>query len=557
MRQGQRRSVSANIFVHRFWVESILTARYSFGMILKAQWLALAVYAAGVFTGGCANPNQNRLAGELIPTPPVNLPKIQREFRGVWVATVGNSDWPSKPNLPVAQQKEELLAILNNAQRMRLNVVVFQVRPGCDALYASKIEPWSEYLTGTMGKAPSPLWDPLEFAIDEAHKRGLELHAWFNPYRAYHFNAKSPISANHVSKTKPQIVTRYGRYLWLDPGERETQDYSLSVVMDVVNRYDVDGIHFDDYFYPYAEKGADGKELDFPDDNSRKKFGANSGMTRDDWRRENVNTFIQRVHTAIKAQKPWVKFGISPFGIWRPGNPPQIKGYDAHDKLYADARKWLVQGWADYFVPQLYWAIEPKEQSFTALWDWWNEQNVKRRIMCAGVDATKGLNKWPVQEIPNQIAYTRKLNAPGGYVLWNMKHTAKNENLSTRLRQEINQQPALVPELTWIERAAPNQPVVKLTGSSSPTHVTVNWSGSSTEDLRFWCVQSRTEGGWTTEIMPVERTSIQFPRATLDAVSITAIGRTGIASKPAIVNLQAPEKSGVKQPPRLSSPKMN
>ena len=518
-------------------------------MKLKTLLFASTALITGILSGGCATANHGATSGNTLGFTP---PKLQREFRGVWVATVGNSDWPSKPGLPVAEQKAELLAILNRAAQLRLNVVVFQVRPGCDALYNSKIEPWSEYLTGTMGKAPSPLWDPLGFAIDESHKRGLELHAWFNPYRAYHFNAKSPISANHVSKIKPQIVTRYGRYLWLDPGEPETQDYSLSVVMDVVKRYDVDGIHFDDYFYPYAEKAANGKELDFPDDVSWKKFGASSGLSRDDWRRENVNTFIQRVNAAIKAQKPWVKFGISPFGIWRPFNPPQIKGYDAYSKLYADASKWLVQGWADYFVPQLYWAIEPKEQSFPALLEWWNAQNPKNRIICAGVDATKGLAKWSPEEIPNQIAITRKHSGPGGYVLWNMKHTAQNNALCSKLRNEINLQNALVPALRWIDRPAPSQPVIKISESISATHQTVSWSNASAEDVRFWALQSRTDGGWTTEILPATRTTQTFPRASLEAIAVTAIGRSGIASHPGVVEI-SPAGSRTE---RLTSPKM-
>ena len=187
--------------------------------------IVTAVLLGGVLPAGCATPREESSA----PVPP----KLQREFRGVWVATVGNSDWPSRPGLPVPDQKAELLAILDRAARLNLNVVVFQVRPACDALYSSQLEPWSEYLTGTMGKAPSPFYDPLAFAIEEAHKRGLELHAWFNPYRAHHFNAKSPIAANHVSKTKPQLVREYGRNLWLDPGEREVQDYSINVIMDV------------------------------------------------------------------------------------------------------------------------------------------------------------------------------------------------------------------------------------------------------------------------------------------------------------------------------------
>src|SRR5260221_6094874 len=208
----------------------------------------------------------NYAASSIVP------PKPEREFRAVWIATVNNIDWPSQKNLSSFEQKAELVKILDRAAELNLNAVIFQVRPACDAMYASRIEPWSEYLTGTMGQAPQPFYDPLAFAIDEAHKRGMELHAWFNPYRARHATARSPIPGSHVSKTHPALVRQYGKQLWLDPGEKEGQDYSLSVVMDVVNRYDVDGVHFDDYFYPYKETDRTGKELDFPDATSWRRF---------------------------------------------------------------------------------------------------------------------------------------------------------------------------------------------------------------------------------------------------------------------------------------------
>ena len=201
--------------------------------------------SAGIFPGVGAP--LNYVPARLSPPPPA------REFRGAWIATVGNIDWPSKPGLPVAEQKAELIGLLDQAAKLRLNAVIFQVRPSCDALYPSTLEPWSEYLTGTMGQAPSPAYDPLAFALEQAHLRGLELHAWFNPYRAGAAVAKSPVSANHIRRTRPQLVREYGKSFWLDPGEREVQEYSLRVVMDVVKRYDVDGVHFDDYFYPYKE----------------------------------------------------------------------------------------------------------------------------------------------------------------------------------------------------------------------------------------------------------------------------------------------------------------
>ena len=212
-------------------------------LFLTLVWLAPLL--------GCAA-EKSFSASDIVPPAPV------REFRAAWIATVGNSSWPSKSGLTTAQQKAELIAILDRAVALKLNAVILQVRPASDALYASSIEPWSEYLTGVQGRAPSPYYDPLAFAITEAHQRGLELHAWFNPFRAHHFQATSPIANSHVSKTHPEWVRGYGKYLWLDPGEPAVRDYSLRVVMDVVKRYDVDGIHFDDYFYPYREKSSQG-----------------------------------------------------------------------------------------------------------------------------------------------------------------------------------------------------------------------------------------------------------------------------------------------------------
>jgi uncharacterized lipoprotein YddW (UPF0748 family) len=225
-------------------------------------------------------------------------PPLPREFRGVWVATVGNMDWPSKPGLSTAEQQRELLAILDRSAELRLNAVIFQVRPAGDALYKSSIEPWSEVLTGIMGQAPSPSWDPLQFAIEEAHKRGLELHAWFNPYRAQTPVMKSPIHQTHLSKRKPEWVVKYGRHLWMDPGIPDVRKNTIKVVLDVVKRYDVDGIHIDDYFYPYRENDpATKRQIAFPDDKSYAQYRRNGGtLERDDWRRDNVNTLVRELY---------------------------------------------------------------------------------------------------------------------------------------------------------------------------------------------------------------------------------------------------------------------
>ena len=494
-------------------------------MHLKYQWLWLVVMLVGL--RGVANASQ-----ELTPITSSQMPpKPRQEFRGAWVATVANSVWPSKPGLPVAEQKSELLALLDQAKRLKLNAIIFQVRPACDALYDSKLEPWSEYLTGKMGQAPSPYYDPLAFAISEAHKRGLELHAWFNPYRAHHFKTVSPISADHVSKTRPELIRSYGRYLWLDPGDPAVQDYSLSVVLDVVKRYDVDGVHFDDYFYPYEEKDSRGNNLEFPDEASWKKFGSASGLSRNDWRRDSVNQFIKRTGDAIKATKPWVKFGISPFGIWRPGNPPQIKGLDAYDRLYADARKWLVNGWADYFVPQLYWGINPKEQSFPVLLEWWNQQNPQQRHIWPGLDATKVAEQWKPEEILAQIRIAARQPVSAGHVHWNMKSIMQSSGLRSGLERNSYPEPALIPPMPWLKLPEPTRPVVTISRVKTSQ---VSWSCGTNLPPALWVVQARRSNQWRTDIFPGNVRSATINSPDVDAIAVTAVNRAGKLSAPAI-----------------------
>lgn len=491
---------------------------------------------------------------------PANLtpPKPQREFRGAWVATVGNIDWPSRPDLSVAEQKAELLAMLDRAAQLRLNAIIFQVRPACDALYASPIEPWSEYLTGAMGKAPQPFYDPLMFAVAEAHKRGLELHAWFNPFRAVHPSAKSPIAANHISKTKPNLVRRYGKHLWLDPGEKEVQDYSLNVVMDVVKRYDVDGVHFDDYFYPYKESEG-GRKIDFPDDASWKRFGAGGKLSRDDWRRENVNTLIRRVYESIKATKPWVKFGVSPFGIWRPGYPTQIKGFDAYSELYADSRKWLMKGWLDYFTPQLYWAIEPTEQSFPALLDWWNHQNPKQRHIWPGMNTTRVRSRtgtdesfnrsyartntsrtragWKPDEIISQIRIAGTQPVSAGHVHWNMKSLMRSLDLDAALERTVYAEPALIPACKWLDSVPPAKPKLSVVAAGNFS-IKLSWESTAAEAVQLWVLQYKRSDKWQTQILPDNQRSQILDGDPPEALALSTVDRVGNVSSPATMAKQ-------------------
>lgn len=470
---------------------------------------------------------------------PVNIapPAVAREFRAAWISSVGENSWLNgNTGKSSAEQRAALVAMIDRAAQLKLNAVIFQVRPSCDALYASSIEPWCEHLTGVQGRAPQPFFDPLAVAIEEAHKRGLELHAWFNPYRARHADSKSPVAANHISRTRPDLVRSYGRYLWLDPGERDVQNHSLRVVMDVVKRYDIDAVHFDDYFYPYREKDAAGREVDFPDAASWKKFGVRSGLSRDDWRRENVNTFMQRVNASVHAAKPWVKFGISPFGIWRPGQPAQIRGKDAYAELYADARKWMQNGWADYFAPQLYWNIATPDQSFPVLLQWWHSQNLQRRHLWPGLDASKVSNvKWQPEEIAAQIRYTRQLNPPG-QILWGMRNLMPGQGpLAEKLAREVYPAPALIPATPWLATTpAPAQPsFASKLGNNS---VKLYWARNDNAEVRAWVLQRRVNGVWLTDILPAGRTSCELTSRP-EVIAVTAIDRLSRASAPVVVQL--------------------
>lgn len=385
-----------------------------------------------------------------------DIPRAEREFRAVWVATVANIDWPSRPGLTTEEQQKEALAILDTAAALNMNAVVLQVRPHADALYESRWEPWSYYLTGEHGKRPEPYYDPLTFWIDEAHKRGMELHAWFNPYRAL-LTGGRPIPESSIVNQRPDLAKKIndGMY-WLDPSMKETQDISYNVVMDVVKRYDVDGIHFDDYFYPYN----DGK---FPDDEQWSKAQASdSSLTREDWRRSHVNTFIERIYRGIKTEKRNVKFGLSPFGIWRPKNPPSIAGYDQYNMLYADAKLWLNNGWVDYWTPQLYWPVNQIPQSFPVLLGWWAKENTMKRNLWPGMIISRPKEERTADEIFNQIMITRGFVPEGpGHIHFSMKSFMRDSNaVNTMLRSGPYKRPAIVPTSPWLDDRKPAMPSV-------------------------------------------------------------------------------------------------
>ena len=498
----------------------------------------------------------------------VGVPAPVREFRGVWAASVENIDWPSRVGLSPDRQKAELLLLLDRAKQANLNAVLLQVRPSCDALYQSDLEPWSEFLTGQMGKAPYPAYDPLAFAVDEAHKRGLELHAWFNPFRARAGGkSKSTASANHVSRTHPEWVRTYGNLAWLDPGEKGARDYSLAVILDVVSRYDVDGVHIDDYFYPYKISGPNKRDLPFPDDVPWKRYVAGGGaLSRDDWRRANIDEFVQKMYQEVKNAKPWVKVGISPFGIWRPGNPPQIKGFDSYAELYGDSRKWMHEGWADYFTPQLYWPIAQKPQSFPVLLHWWAGENAMNRHLWPGLytsQANGARAKWPRTEVEYQIKTTRGQAASTGDIHFSARFLldatiATPNGLARHLRETVYREPALIPASPWlapVDAPLPTPPE-NLTALPRPDLAqvgwTLQWRGTNAQNAPFayvvqWADAPQNDGEaliWHQEVVSGTQAAFFIP-AFLDApapfvATVSAVNRVGAVSVPVRVGLFAP-----------------
>lgn len=477
-----------------------------------------------------------------------NVPSLRREFRAAWVATVANIDWPSKPGLSTQQQKKEMIDLLDDAARMNLNAIILQVRPSCDAIYDSKLEPWSEFLTGEMGKAPEPFYDPLEFAIEEAHKRGIELHAWFNPYRTRSTGNNKPAAENHISKTHPEIVKQYGEYHWMDPGEPAAFEHTMAVIRDVVKRYDIDGVHMDDYFYPYPVS-EEGKAVPFPDDASWEKAQqAGTTLNREDWRRENINRLVKQIHDDVHQIKPWVKFGISPFGIGRPGKPPQIKGFDQYESLYADTEKWFQEGWLDYLTPQLYWRIGPPAQSYAALLNWWHEQNKAKRHLWPGNFTSRLLEgdrkdaQWGVDELIAQIWVTRAQAGATGNVHFSMKALSRNaRGIADELIVGTYREPALIPESPWLAGPGEKKPdMPQITVKKTGGHWVITRKG---KNPWLWVVKTKHADGWISRVVAgeVDTCELSFlPKgSTPETVVVSAVNRVGSEGPAKVVDLKA------------------
>ncbi len=472
---------------------------------------------AGTSDGGIDS-GANRDAGRR-ETVEVSHP---REVRGTWVATVSRINWP-KTDDP-ARQRADLEAIFDDAVAAGLNTIFFQVRPEADALYDSELEPWSRFLTGTQGLDPG--YDPLAFAIDQAHARGLELHAWLNPYRAR--AGSGATSPEHVSRTMPEAVVTYGSQLWLDPGHPGAFEHTLAVVRDIVRRYDVDGVHMDDYFYPYPADGAH-----FDDDATYAAYGA--GLSRADWRRENVNRMVRRVGEVVAEEDPDVRWGISPFGIYRPGMPEGVVGLDQYGVLYADVLAWMRGGWLDYVAPQLYWPTTSSGQPFGTLLDWWADRATETgRTLLVGSSASRryGLSEYTRQL--DLVAEARDRRTYG-MVWWSVAPIVANEDGLRDMLAERYARPAASPPLVGAT-ATPQAPLVRLADDGA---IAVRSTG---DGLRYWAAYTEAAGVWQLQrLFPASRSRLALPGGRW---AISAIARNGLESEGVVI-----ETSGVEPPP--------
>jgi uncharacterized lipoprotein YddW (UPF0748 family) len=380
------------------------------------------------------------------------------EFRGVWIATVDNTDWPAKGMIDAQSQKTEFIRQLDLHKENGMNAVIVQIRPAADAFYPSQYEPWSQWLTGVQGRAPSPYYDPLKFMIQETHKRGMEFHAWCNPYRADFQIGKSSIARNHITRIHPEWFLTYGDKKYFDPSNKEAQKFVVNVISDIVNRYDIDAIHMDDYFYPYRIAGKE-----FPDEVAYKRSG--TSLSKDDWRRSNVDSIISMLGRAIKKEKPWVKFGISPFCVWRnkdqdPDGSDSKAAQTNYDDLYANILLWLRKGWIDYVAPQLYLEIGNAKVPYEKLLDWWSKHTYGRQCYIGlGIYRAGSNPAWKdVTQLPRQLEALRNTPNIQGAIYYSSKTFDRNPNgWNDSLRNNYYKEPASVPPMDWL----PEKPALK------------------------------------------------------------------------------------------------
>lgn len=488
----------------------------------------------------------------------------KREMRAVWVTTVANIDFPKSPYSSVSTQKDEICTILDQHQADGVNAIFFQVRPAADAFYDSDFEPWSKYLNGKQGKAPYPYYDPLTYIIEEAHKRNMELHAWINPFRV-RLKTSDVLTPDHPYKTHPWWGWNYGGKTYFDPGVPEARLHTQNVVLDIVKRYDIDGIHFDDYFYPYRSN----KNSALPDNNTFRQYGGKYYPNRiEDWRRENINTFVNGVSKAIKEEKEWVKFGISPFGIWKNSISPEDdlptkNGTSNYDILYADVVKWLREGWIDYCAPQLYWAIGFKKADYSKLLTWW-DKNTYGRNMYIGhslykIDPESKEEAWrsPL-EIERQIEALRACDNITGSVFFSSNHLIRRNDvipLRNALKNNFYRDYALKPKMPWIDNKAPSPPrAMSFINSSRGNYI--SWEApryKSEMNKAHWYVVYKIDNNKAkNQLVPeniisiTQNTNYYLPIQSKGGYySITALDRLHNESKPQVIYIEQGQLSSI------------
>lgn len=490
-----------------------------------------------------------------------NSPK--REMRGVWITTVVNIDFPSNADLSPQQQRDELSAILDKHEENGINAIFFQVRPSADAFYYSELEPWSKYLNGEQGKAPSPFYDPLTYIIEEAHKRNMELHAWINPFRV-RLNKNDKLSKWHIYNLHPEWGWDYGNKTYLDPGIPKVREYVQNIVLDITKRYDIDGVHFDDYFYPYAISGES-----LPDNNTFKTYGDDFYPNSiEDWRRDNINTFIKEINVAIKKEKAWVKFGVSPFGIWKNSETKDDKlptkfGSSSYDILYADVITWLKEGWVDYCAPQLYWSIGDRNFDYEKLLKWWDTQSYGRN-MYVGHSLYKVSQKseklaWrDTKEIERQITMSRDTKNVSGSILYSSNHLTgrkEMEPLCEALKSDYYKEYALPPLMPWIDNISPLSPR-SISNKETKSGHSISWKAPRFKDdmnkaERYVVYNIKVRKGRyklkAEDIVCITRnTEIKLEKSTTAGYyAVTALDRMNNESKPTYIHIRAHKKGSV------------
>jgi len=438
-------------------------------MILKEILAGKGLFISVVFL--LLFPYSSRQAVSVSDIPP------KREFRGVWIASVANIDWPSRKGLAVTEQQQEFIDILNNHQRLGVNAVFVQVRAASDAFYAESDEPWSEWLTGVQGRAPSPFYDPMAFMIEHAHERNMEFHAWLNLNRGTHASS-GPVAANHITRTHPQWFLNYGGYKVYNFGIPEVRNYIVNMVLKIIRNYDVDGIHFDDYFYPYPVPG---RRLN--DQETFRKYG--QGFSRiEDWRRNNVNVLIKDIADAIKREKPYIKFGISPFGVWRSrdrdaAGSNTVGALSSYDDLYADSRLWARNGWVDYIIPQVYFSFGHATVPYKPMVDWW-VKNKGEHHLYIGLSSYRTGERRGEWSTPSQIMRQLRVNEQTDGVSGSVFYSSKSlmpaaHRLSDSLRNYYRY-PALPPLMEWKKPDPLPRPVITEVERTAGGRVQIRWS---------------------------------------------------------------------------------